>query len=413
MSDWKPISEIARVRRGASPRPISDQRYFGGNVGWVRIVDVTRSNRYLKNTEQYLSALGESRSVRVDKGDLVMSICGTIGKPMMIDMAACIHDGFVQLYDLGGAVTEYLYYVLQHSEDAFIAKGQPGTQVNLNTDLVGKHIIFAPQVSEQRKVAKILSTVDNLIEKTQALIDKYQSIKQGMMHGLFTRGVDENGHLRPSYEEAPHLYKESELGWIPKEWEVVLLDSVAHRGSGHTPSKSHPAYWSGGIKWVSLADSSKLDNLYISETDKEISELGLANSSAVKHPKGTVVLSRDAGIGKSAILSEEMAVSQHFMAWRCGEKLNNYFLYYWMQLNKPVFEAIAMGSTIKTIGLSYFKKIRFALPPKNEQELAANTLLTLERKLVALSNELNKYQSVKSGLMQDLLTGKVRVKVDA
>src|SRR5208337_5618771 len=99
MNDFKRICDFAKVRRGASPRPIDDPKWFGGETGCVRIVDVTRSGRYLRSTEQYLSPIGVSRSVRVDKGDLIMSICATIGRPVIIDMPACIHDGFVQFYD--------------------------------------------------------------------------------------------------------------------------------------------------------------------------------------------------------------------------------------------------------------------------------------------------------------------------
>lgn len=95
----KKIGELAKVRRGASPRPIDDPKYFGGEVGWVRIVDVSASRKYLQTTSQYVSPLGESLSVRVDKGDLIMSIAGTVGRPILIDIPACIHDGFVHLYD--------------------------------------------------------------------------------------------------------------------------------------------------------------------------------------------------------------------------------------------------------------------------------------------------------------------------
>ena len=113
-------------------------------------------------------------------------------------------------------------------------------------------------------------------------------------------------------------FKPSEAGLIPDEWNVVLLDSVAKRGSGHTPDKKHSEYWGGDIKWVSLQDSDRLDKLFISDTEAKITPAGIANSSANIHPAGTVVLSRDAGVGKSAIMASEMAVSQHFMAWRCG-----------------------------------------------------------------------------------------------
>ena len=152
-------------------------------------------------------------------------------------------------------------------------------------------------------------------------------------------------------------------------WQSVLLDSVAKRGSGHTPDKKHPEYWNGDIKWLSLKDSDRLDNLYIADTAERITPAGIANSSAVEHPAGTVVLSRDAGVGKRAITRDVMAVSQHFMAWQCGEPLSNHFLYYWLQHKKPEFERIAIGNTIKTIGLPYFKAFEIPLPPLPEVRL--------------------------------------------
>lgn len=262
---------------------------------------------------------------------------------------------------------------------------------------------------EQRAIAQILDTLDTAIRETEALIVKLKAVKQGLLHDLLTHGIDTNGQLRPPQSEAPQLYKESPLGWIPREWEVLRLDRVAARGSGHTPSKDVLSYWNGGVKWVSLADSNRLDQIYIHETDKEISELGIANSSAVLHPEGTVILSRDAGIGKSAILGCDMAVSQHFMAWRCGEKLNNLFLYFYLQREKPKFEAIAIGSTIKTIGLPFFKRYEVAVPPRREQDQAAAILMETEQGLAAHDAELEKLRQQKIGLIDDLLTGRVRV----
>lgn len=158
-------------------------------------------------------------------------------------------------------------------------------------------------------------------------------------------------------------------------WPTVKLEAVAQRGSGHTPSQSHPEYWNGGVKWVSLSDSYALDNQYIYDTAKKISPLGLRHSSAVLHPKGTVIVSRDAGVGKSAILGDEMAVSQHFIAWRCDEKkLHNAYLYQWLQSHKKEFERMAVGSTVKTIGLGYFKNISIPLPPVEVQKKIASIL---------------------------------------
>jgi len=205
-------------------------------------------------------------------------------------------------------------------------------------------------------------------------------------------------------------YKKTALGWIPEEWETPFLDDITKRGSGHTPDKKHPEYWNGGIKWVSLKDSAKLDNVFIYETESLISELGIQKSSATIHPKGTVILSRDAGVGKSAILSEPMAVSQHFIAWQCSKKIHNHFLYLWLQFNKSEFERVAIGSTIKTIGLPYFRKLRIVLPPLPEQIKIAQILSTWDKAITQTQQLIEAKQRLKQGLMQQLLTGRMRFK---
>ena len=194
----------------------------------------------------------------------------------------------------------------------------------------------------------------------------------------------------------------------PEGWSLKLLDEVALRGSGHTPDRKVASYWNGGIKWVSLADSDKLDRVSIGETEFQISEDGIANSSAVKHPAGAVIVSRDAGVGKSAVTTDEMAVSQHFIAWMCGPELHNYYLYYWLQNSKPQLERIAVGSTIKTIGLPFFQRLRIPLPPEAEQEKIAEVLLCWDRAIRLLDALLLARSKRKCGLMQQLLTGRKR-----
>lgn len=282
--------------------------------------------------------------------------------------------------------------------------------INLKVaDYLG-HAVWTPTLDTQRKIADLFDCIDAAIERTEALIAKHQQIKAGLMHDLFTCGVLPNGQLRPHRSEAPELYQETAIGWIPEDWQFELLDKLALRGSGHTPNKNSPEYWNGGIKWVSLADSHRLDQLYISDTALKISHQGIQNSSAVLHPAGIVVLSRDAGIGKSAITTEPMAVSQHFMCWKCEQKMDNHFLYYWLQFNKRTFENIAMGSTILTIGLPYFKRLRIACPVQlEEQKLIASRLRSADELLMSLQRDLEKTRQLKLGLMQDLLTGRVPV----
>ncbi len=195
------------------------------------------------------------------------------------------------------------------------------------------------------------------------------------------------------------------------EWEYKLLDKVALRGSGHTPNKKFSSYYDGNIKWVSLADSKKLDNGYIDDTTYKISDEGIKNSSAVLHPKESVLLSRDAGVGKSAVMKDNMAVSQHFIVWKADEKsLNNWFLYYKLQILKGEFERIAIGSTIRTIGLPYFKKLKIVIPSIQEQQKIATFLTAVDAKIEQLTKKKSLLEQYKKGAMQQIFSQEIRFK---
>ncbi|HCB3351875.1 TPA: restriction endonuclease subunit S, partial [Klebsiella pneumoniae] len=118
-----------------------------------------------------------------------------------------------------------------------------------------------------------------------------------------------------------------------------------------------------------------------------------------------------AGVGKSGVMATPMAVSQHFIAWKCDnkEKLHSWYLYNWLQLNKEEFERQAVGSTIKTIGLPYFKKLRIAVPPFDEQKKIAQILSTWDKAISVTEKLLTNSQQQKKALMQQLLTGKKRL----
>lgn len=197
------------------------------------------------------------------------------------------------------------------------------------------------------------------------------------------------------------------------EWRTQLLDQFAVRGSGHTPSKSHPEYYGGKIKWISLADSKRLDKGYIEETNTSITEAGIKNSSAVLHPAETVILSRDAGVGKSAVMKRSMAVSQHFIAWRPIDQVSSsWFIYYWLQVMKPRFENIAIGNTIKTIGLPYFKKLEIVAPSFPEQQKIAAFLTAVDGRIEQLSRKKALLEATKKGVMQQLFTQTLRFQDD-
>jgi type I restriction enzyme S subunit len=245
---------------------------------------------------------------------------------------------------------------------------------------------------EQKKIADCLSSLDELITAQTRKVDALKTHKKWLMQQLFPREGETQPRLRfPEFRDAG-------------EWKVRKLEDLAKRGSGHTPSKSSSEYYDGGIKWVSLADSKHLDAGLISTTKIEISKQGIKNSSAVLHPAGTVLISRDAGVGKCAVMGIPMAVSQHFIVWTCNPSLlSNWFLYHLLQKMKPVFERIATGSTIKTIGLPFFKELCFSVPALPEQQRIADCLNSLDDLITTQTQELETLRTQKKrGLMQQL-----------
>ena len=179
------IKTISPVMRGASPRPIDDPIYFDddGEYAWVRISDVTASDGLLTSTTQRLSSLGASKSAKLDRGKLFLSIAGSVGKPCITDIKACIHDGFVYFPYLPLESQKFLYWIFE-ARECFSGLGKLGTQLNLNTESVGNIAIPFPDLAAQRQIADFLdretARLDLLIEKKQRLVEllgeKWESV---------------------------------------------------------------------------------------------------------------------------------------------------------------------------------------------------------------------------------------------
>ncbi|MGO8040812.1 restriction endonuclease subunit S [Rhizobium leguminosarum] len=274
---------------------------------------------------------------------------------------------------------------------AFVGNaGDGGVRIRIYFEHLARFRFNLPPLHEQRRIVEILSSVDQAIAATRAVIEQTRKVKQSTLRTLFHRG---------NWTDAQ----------LPAGHRLTRLEDLARRGSGHTPNKKFSEYWDGGVAWVSLQDTKALDRRYINKTAANISDLGIKNSSAEVHPAGTVFVSRDATVGRVGVMQVPMAVSQHFISWTCGPKLDNLFLYYWLLNMKPVFERIAAGSTIKTIGLPFFKELEIALPEIATQKRIASQMTSLDDALDANEAPLAALMTLKSALMSDLLTGRKRV----
>jgi len=207
----------------------------------------------------------------------------------------------------------------------------------------------------------------------------------------------------------PPGYKQTEVGVIPEEWECAQIASVAKLESGHTPSKRKPAYWGGKIPWVSLHDTGGLSGREILTTEQMITEEGLAHSSARMLPKGTVVFSRTATVGKTTVLGRDMATSQDFANYICGPRLDNYFLLYLFRGMGRTWKSLMAGSIHNTIYMPVFKALRIVLPPLPEQRAIATALSDVDGLLGALDRLIAKKRDLKQAAMQQLLTGQTRL----
>ena len=401
--DWKvvEIKEICKVKRGASPRPIGDPSYFSDTGrGWIRISDVTDARKYLRKTSQYLSKKGEDKSVKVNPGDLIMSICATIGKPIILDMEACIHDGFVWFSELSSDVdVECLFYVLQKNEVTFSSKRQIGTQGNINTSLVGMTNILLPPFPEQKKIAEILSTVDQGIERVDEVIDKTQKLKKGFMQKLLTKGI---GHKE---------FKDTEIGKIPKKWEIVKILGLGKITTGKTPSTSNSAYWNGTIPFITPADVRK--EKYVYETERHVTSQG-AQEIGFTLPADTVlVVCIGSTIGKTGLTYMESVTNQQINSIVCNEDTNKDYVYYATTFRADLLRSFSGVAAVPIIKKSLFEQFKLPLPPVHEQKKIADILGAIDERLELLRKRKERLERVKKGLMDVLLTGRKRVRLEA
>lgn len=392
----KPLKLLADVKYGKSPTDVrTDHSYIpiygtGGIVG--------------------------SASRGLFQGDgVVVGRKGTLGKPIYVSGDYWVIDTAYAVAPFQGVDAKWLYYNLANYdlESLNEATGVP----SINRDYLYRIEFVTLSYPEQRKIAKILSTVDNLIEKTQAMIGKYQSIKQGMMHDLFTRGVDENGHLRPSYEEAPHLYKESELGWISKEWEVSnLKDSLGLviDNRGKTPPYSEDSIFEL-IETASISHMVKFPDY--SRVTKYVDEHTYYEWFR-GHPEKDDVLISTVGeyAGSTAYMETNRGtIAQNLIALRFVPSHSSLYIFYWTKTDgfRRQIHNVMMNAAQPSLKVPHLLASKFPVPKLQEQHVIANKIDSINNLLNSSVSEISKYVSLKAGLMQDLLTGKVRVKVDA
>ena len=382
-ADWdvKTLGELAVIQRGASPRPIDSPVWFNAEstVGWVRITDVTQSKTAtLTSTTEYLSSAGIANSRYLPTGSLIMSICATVGVPVITAIDTCIHDGFVGFSKLNSVTKEYLYIVLKSLEKDFQTKGQMGSQANLNTELVSGTKISVPPIPEQQAIAEALSDVDDLIAAQEALIEKKRAIKQGAMQELLT------GRRRlPGFEGE---WKEIFLSQC-----TICLDNLRVPINELARSLLDGIYpYCGANGIVGMVDNFTIDDDVIL-----IAEDGGYFDEYETRP----IAYR---------MSGKIWVNNHAHILKATSGFDQNFIFHAL-VHKDIRAFITSGTRAK-LNKAEMNKITIEFPPSFEEQRAISLLVDdLVKDFGNLEKALQKSYLLKQGMMQELLTGRIRL----
>lgn len=411
----RPLGDLAVINSGGTPS--TDRAdFWGGDIPWVTPTDITAcKTNYLFDTANRITKIGlHSCSAKLlPAGAILFTSRATVGVSRIAGIPVCTNQGFKSLTPGANTDGKFLFYQVQQLRGAFERYAAGSTFPEINKKDTSRVLIPHPRdVRVQQKIAAILSTIDTAIEQTQALIEKYQHIKAGLMHDLFTRGVLPNGQLRPPREQAPELYQETAIGWLPREWVVKPLGSLCEMTSGGTPSRSVPGFWGGSIPWVKTGEIKYRE---ISDTEEHITQRGLDASSAKIFPAGTIVMAmygEGATRGRVAILAKPCASNQACIGFFFGTQVQSSYMYYFFEYSYGALRDLSNDGSQKNLNSGLLRQFEISHPiSKTEQEHIAIRLSALDGRLASEEKHLQNLNNQKLGLMQDLLTGKVPVSV--
>jgi len=376
---WVRLGEVV-IENPKSPFKVEDADNFGEFPFFTSGDNILRHSCYLVDGENLFIATGGKAKVNYYHGKASYS---------------------TDTYSIKakGLSTKYLFYTLIEDIEKIDYNFFSGSGLkHLQKDDFKNILLPLPPLPEQRKIAQILETVDNAIEKTEKIIEKYKRIKQGLMQDLLTKGIDEKGNIR---SEKTHKFKDSPLGRIPEEWEVVRLGEVGEIIMGQSPASALVNQEGNGIPF--LQGSAEFGAKYPLPKNWIVKPLKLA-------PKNSILISIRAPVGDLNIADNVYCIGRGLAAIKVNNsKANNFFIWFVLHLFSDRLVKISQGSTFEAIGHNELNNFLIPLPPLSEQKRIAEILSQIDQAIEKEEKYKQKLERLKKGLMEDLLTGKVRV----
>lgn len=400
--DWSVITlgNYAQIFRGGSPRPI--QAFLTTSdkgVNWIKIGDVGEEDKFIKSTEEKIVPEGVSRSRMVFRGALILSNSMSYGRPYIMNIEGCIHDGWlvIQKYDRVFD-RDYLYYALSSglTMKQYVAMAAGSSVQNLNKEKVSKIVLPCPRISEQKSIAEVLSDIDTLIIDLKKLIRKKKDIRQGTMQMLVTgkKRLDGFSGDWVKINLAKNSRLKARIGWQGLTTAEYLDEGYSYLITG-TDFKDGRINWNG-CHYVNY-------DRYVQDPNIQVSN-------------GDLLLTKDGTIGKVAYISDlnrpATLNSGVFVVKPITDAYTAHFMFYVLESSvfKEFLQQLSAGSTINHLYQKDLVKFDLYVPPTTEeQEAITGILCDMDLDIYKLEEKLSKYQKIKQGMMDELLTGKVRL----
>ncbi|WQY51541.1 restriction endonuclease subunit S [Helicobacter pylori] len=396
-SNWQRVrlGDICEIKRGASPRPIENPKWFcaNSNVGWVRISDISKNSRFLYKTAQKLSKKGIEKSRFIKQNSLIMSMCATIGKPIITKIDTCIHDGFV-VFENPKIDLNYLYYFLCYIEKEWLESGQQGSQVNLNVDLIKNKEVFYPKdLNEQIAIANILSDVDRYLYSLDALILKKESVKKALRIKMLNQILASNG---VEFRELGDIILSLKTGLNPRSFFKL-----------NTPNANN--------YYVTIRELEDYTIKFTHQTDRIDDNALFLCLKRSNLEKDDILFSGTGTIGKVSIIEKNpnnWAIKEGIYSIKPNKKIVfPRFLMFCLESSniQNDIKNKSFGGIVKSIPMNDLQQIQIPLPPLNEQIAIANILSDLDSEIISLKNKKRQFDNIKKALNHDLMSAKIRV----
>lgn len=415
-------AEDTLILKGGSTPSTNNEKYWNGKIPWVVPTDVTKlKSKFIDNSERRITKDGllNCSATLLPKGSILLTSRATIGFLAINEVEMATNQGFINILPSKEIFNIFLYYFLDYIKTKFVLQASGSTFLELSKNSFRKFYVPIPPLPEQHRIAAILSTVDETIEHTEALIEKYRNIKKGLMTDLLTRGIDEEGRIR-SY--GTHRFKDSPLGRIPEEWEVTTLINAI--GEENDLIVAGP--FGSNLKVDDYIDEGvpiiRLQNIETGKfIMKDIKCISLKKASELSYHsflKGDIALAKlGEPIGKTCIIPDFMEkgiVVADVVRIRVKEEksnkkfimqvLNSFYVFY--QLNRDI-----IGTTRPRVNLGQVRNLLVPYTSLSEQQRIAEILTASDERIEKEEAYVEKLLQLKKGMMQDLLTGRVRVKI--